>query len=281
MDQNFTFPDFQDTPSAKTEEQSVPYASVTERFAALLIDYALIFIVFGFICSAVLSLIGKRYDENFVLGNFIFINIVFILYETFLSCGDRMTLGKALVGIGVMRSDLQGPLPWYRAFVRAIGYYISAGFLLCGFLWAFIDNKHRAWHDFLSGSVVVEVRQRSALEKALVRGLGGLIIAVFFGIFYFQSFGGTSWRQKYKVRQAEKMLQKVAVLEEGHFRRYGYYTNDLLRLALLSGDPVQFQRDMQKNLQPKGFYIGATQYTYKITAFATDKKKTQVVWPKN
>ena len=280
MSQNFLHP-AQPVPQTPRQENTVvPYASVPERFVALLIDYALVFIVLEFILSGVLSLIGKRYDGGYILGAFIAINAIFILYETVFSCGDRTTLGKALVGIGVMRKDLQGPLPWYRAFLRAIGYYISAALFLCGFLFAFIDNKKRTLHDFLSGSVVVEVRPRSATEKFLVRALGGIIFAAFFSVFYFHSFGGKLWMQKYKVRQAEKMLQNVAILEEGHFRKYGYYTNDLLRLALLSGDPVQFQRDMQYYLQPKGFYIGVTKYSYKITGYATDKNKTQVVWPK-
>ena len=276
MTQNFMNPEQPTT----GQEANIPYASVTERFVALLIDYGLVFIVLEFVLSLILKIIGKSYDGEYILFCFLLLNAVFILYETVFSCGDRTTLGKALVGIGVMRKDLQGPLPWWRAFLRAIGYYISAALFFCGFFFAFIDNKKRALHDFIGGSVVVEVRQRSAMEKGLVRGLGGLILAVFFGIFYFHSFGGKAWMQKYKVRQAEKMLQKVAILEEGHFRRYGYYTNDLLRLALLSGDPVQFQRDMQYYLQPKGFFIGVQDHAYKITAYATDKKNTQVVWPK-
>lgn len=275
-----TQPSFNPDAQKATDTPPIPYASVPERFAAILIDYGLIFIILQFILWAILGLIGKRYDAAYVLFAFVLLNAVFILYETIFSCGDRTTLGKALVGIGVMRSDLSGPLPWYRAFLRAIGYYISAVLFFCGFLWAFVDNKNRALHDFISGSAVVEVRQRSATEKLLVRGLGGVILAAFLAIFYFQYFGGKSWMQKYKVNQAEKMLRNVAVLEEGHYRNYGYYTNDLLRLALLSGDPVQFQRDLQRHLQPKGFYIGVKGDSYKITAYATDNKNTQVVWPK-
>lgn len=269
-----------DLPETDNSEVTIPYASVTERFVALLIDYALVFIVLQFILSAFLGLIGKRYDGDYILFCFLLLNAVFVLYETICSCGDRTTLGKVLVGIGVMRKDLEGPLPWYRAFLRAVGYYISTALFFCGFLFAFVDNKKRALHDFIAGSVVVEVRQRSPMEKVLVRSLGGIILATFFAIFYFQFFGGKSWMQKYKVRQAEKMLQNVAILEEGHLHKYGYYTNDLLRLALLSGDPVQFQRDMQRHLQPKGFYIGVKDYSYKITGYATDNKNTQVVWPK-
>ena len=276
MTQPFTTSSAQ--PTAQTP--NIPYASVTERFVALLIDYAIVFMILQFVVWVLLGLIGKRYDPFFILVAFILLNVIFILYETIFSCADRTTLGKALVGIGVMRKDLQGPLPWYRALLRTIGYYISAVLFFCGFLWAFVDNKKRALHDFIGGSVVVEVRPRSGLEKGLVRCAGGLILAAFLSIFYFQYFGGKSWLQKYKVRQAEKMLQNVAILEEGHVRKYGYYTNDLLRLALLSGDPVQFQRDMQRYLQPKGFYIGINDYSYKITAYAKDNKTTQVVWPK-
>ena len=280
MSQNFLYPSRSTEPAPQDADTKIPYASVTERFVAFLIDYALVFIVLTFIFTTLLGWLGKRYDPSYAIGSFLLLNFIFILYETICSCGDRTTLGKALVGIAVMRKDMQGPLSWWRALLRAVGYYISAGLLGCGFLLAFVDGKNRALHDFLGGSAVVEVRPRSALEKTLVRGLGGVLLAAFFAVVYFQYFGGRNWQEKYRVNNAENMLRKVAILQEGHRRLYGYYTNDLLRLALLSGDPVQFQRDMQYYLSPKGFQIGVTDNSYKITAYATDKNNTQVVWPK-
>ena len=44
------------------------------------------------------------------------------------------------------------------------------------------------------------------------------------------------------------------------------------------GDPVQFQRDTQKILQPRGFKIGVKGDSYKISAVAKDAKKTPVYY---
>lgn len=263
---------------AASEEPKVVYAAVTERFVALLIDYGIIFIPVQLILSLVLKLTSPMLSLWGLLAVIFGMNALFLLYETVLSCGDRVTLGKSLVGIAVMKKDLSGPLSFPKAFVRAVGYYISAALLMCGFLVAFFDDRHRALHDFLGGSVVVQVREKSWLERAAVRFLGGILLAAFAWTAYSQFFGGGELLEKYQVDQARRHLRKVALLEEAHYTRYGKYTNDLLRLSLLSGDPVQFQRDTQKVLAPKGFKIGVNGNRYKISAVARDQKNTPVYY---
>ena len=142
-----------------------------------------------------------------------------------------------------------------------------------------VDDRNRALHDIFGGSVVVELRERAAWEVWAVRALGTLLLIVFASSLY-QSFGGRDWQNKYKVRQAKDFLQNMALLEEGQKLHYGYYTNDILRLALLSGDPVQFQRDMNKVLSTgKGsIRIGVKDNVYKISALAKDAQKTPVYY---
>lgn len=83
-------------------------------------------------------------------------------------------------------------------------------------------------------------------------------------------------------KSAKEQLVKVAYLEELHKERYGVYTNDLLRLALISGDAVQFQRDMQQYFRPNGFRIALNKNGngYLIEGFAKDNadpKKSSLV----
>ena len=266
------------TPKEETQTPKIVYASVAERFVALLIDYGLIFIP----GQLVFRLVFKLLKDDFELFHFWVIigsiNVLFILYEAIFSCGDRVTLGKSLVGISVVKQDLEGPISFFRALIRAIGYYISGGLFFCGFLLAFFDDRHRALHDFLGGSVVVQIRQKAGWERLLVRFLGGVLLLCFAWTAYNQYFGGGKLIQQSYVRQAREHLRKIAILEEDHLARYGYYTNDLLRLSLLSGDPVQFQRDTQKVLEPKGFKIGIKDNRYKISAIAKDKEHTRVVY---
>ena len=267
------------SPATAQEPPVVQYGAVSERFLALLIDVA--FIVFPF------TLLLKLYFHFFVPGHYDFWtftwavilgNILFLAYETVFSCGDRVTLGKALVGIAVMKQDESGPLSFGRAFLRAVGYYVSAGLFFMGFVWAYFDTRHRALHDLIGGSVVVSVRPKSLGERIFLRAVGTLALAGLCWAFYTQSFGGAHWRENYKIRQAEKFLGQIARLEEAHKRLYGSYTNDFLRLVLLSGDPVQFQRDMNKVLLPKGFKIGVNEDGYKISAHAKDVQKTTVYY---
>ena len=266
---------------AQSQAPKVIYASVTERFVAFLIDYGVVFLP----CQLLGWLFFKFIHPDVELWYYLLwvgaVNGLFILYEAVFSCGDRMSLGKALVGIAVMQKDLEGPISFVQALKRAVGYYISGALLMCGFLLAFFDDRHRALHDILGGSVVVQIRDKSFAERALVRLLGGILLAAFAWTAYSQFFGGGALIDQYYIRHARKHLRKIAALEEVHKLRYGYYTNDLLRLSLLSGDPVQFQRDTQKILAPKGFRIGVTKDSYKISAVAKDKKDTRVVYSPN
>jgi hypothetical protein len=91
-------------------------------------------------------------------------------------------------------------------------------------------------------------------------------------------WGGSRWRETLKVSQAQDFLKDMGLLEEAHKRLYGSYTTDYLRLVLLSGDPVQFQRDMNKKLSNKDFRIGVKDNTYKIVARAKDDRQTVVVY---
>lgn len=272
----------QEEPSAAVAEQpqspQVVYAAVTERFVALLIDYGIVFLPYQLIVWLGMKIFRPEVELWHYLVLVGLVNAVFILYEAIFSCADRMSLGKALVGIAVVKKDLSGSISFPRALMRAIGYYISGALFMCGFLMAFFDDRHRALHDILGGSVVVQVRAKSGAERLLMRFLGSVLLLAFAWTAYTQFFGGGALLDQYYIRHARLHLQKIAVLQEAHKLKYGYFTNDLLRLSLLSGDPVQFQRDTQKILEPKGFKIGVTKDTYKLSAVAKDKKHTRVFY---
>lgn len=273
----------EDTPAVTTavapQETDLQYASISERFVALAIDYGIIFLPLQFISWLICKTIGQYLELWMLISMAVGMNLVFIGYETIFSSGGRVTLGKNLVGIAVVKKDKSGPLSIPQAFLRAVGYYVSAALFFGGFVLALVDDRKRALHDIFGGSVVVQLRQRDTWEIWAVRALGTLLLVLFVGGLY-QSFGGRDWQNKYKVRQAEHFLQNIALLEEGHKLRYGSYTNDILRLALLSGDPVQFQRDMNKVLSTGrgSLRIGVKDDIYKISALAKDAQKTPVYY---
>ena len=271
----------QDTPEIvqPSQQQEGPVlAGVTERFVALLIDGGLVM----FLYQIFLAVLFRYFHPDLEQLYWCLAGVVpaFVLYETLFTCGGRSSLGKKLVGITVVDQHTAEPLGLVRAFLRSVGYVVSAVLLMCGFFLAFIDDKHRALHDYLAGSVVLQARYKSFAEKTILTATGALLMTVFGLLFYSQIFGAGSFAQKRLIIKAENHLEKIGYLEELHRINYGYYTNDLLRLAILSGDPVQFQRDTHKVLENKGFRIGVTDRDYKITARAKDTKKTLVTYPK-
>lgn len=259
------------------QEQGPVVAGVAERFVALLIDWGVICIPYQLLLVVAMKWIQPDLTQIYWL--LAGINVPFILYETIFTSGGRNTLGKWLIGVRVVNNQTGEPLSLGRAFMRTIGYYISAALLLCGFLLAFIDTEHRALHDYLAGSVVIESRHKSWGEKTALLLCGILLMAAFGGYFYKRLFGAGSLTQQRLISQAKTHIEKIGYLEELHRIYYGAYTNDLLRLSILSGDPVQFQRDTQKVLHRKGFRIGVGPQGYKISAQAKDIRNTPVYYP--
>ena len=274
----------EDTPVASSTadkdssaDVSIEYASISERFVALMIDYGVVFFPLQLIAWIICKTMGQYLESKQLIAMIIVMNVVFVLYETIFSSGGRVTLGKNLVGIAVVNKDKTGPISLPRAFLRAVGYYVSTLLFFGGFVFACVDDRKRALHDFWGGSVVIQRRERAWWEVWAVRGVG-ILLLVLLGFGLYRSVGGRDWQEQYKVRQARDFLEKVALLEEGHYLRYGYYTNDLLRLTLLSGDPVQFQRDLKKVISTGrgSIRIGVSEKHYKISALAKDKNKTPV-----
>lgn len=270
----------QDEPAAPAAAAPTPQpavAGVLERLVALLIDAGLIFFIYQVFLLVLLRFTSPDLQQLYwwIAG----VNVPFILYETLFTSGGRNTLGRVLVGVRAVRLADGGTLNLAQAFVRAMGYYVSAALLMCGFLLAFIDSQHRALQDYLAGSVVLQARQKSWGEKALLSLTGLVLLLAFGGYFYKQLFGAGSLVQQRMITRAQEHVKKIGYLEEMHRVQFGRYTNDLLRLSILSGDPVQFQRDTQAVLDRKDFRIGVSATGYKIKARAKDVRKTPVYYP--
>ncbi len=264
-------------PAAQEAKNGVEYASFSERLIALLVDVSIITIPGQFI---LLNTLGRNITE---ISQLLFIEglllAIFVLYEAVFSCGGRVTLGKKLMGIAVASADdPQAPIGFFRALLRAIGYFISAAILFCGFFMAFFEERKRALHDFMGHSVVVRLRTKTIAETVITAVVGFFLMAGFCWGVYSQFFAKGSLVQRAYVARAEKTLEDLSFLQEIHRGKYGYFTNDLQRLVLLSGDPVQFQRDIQSTLDRRGFRIGVSDTSYKIVAHARDVHRTQLVF---
>jgi uncharacterized RDD family membrane protein YckC len=123
---------------------SGPRASFWRRFGAILIDGIMLGIV-----SGILQAIFGRNGGN-GLGT-----LVTLAYYTYFEGSSGQTVGKKALGIRVIDFGGGGSIGFGRAFIRAIGKFVSAIALFIGFLWMLWDKEKQTWHDKFANSVVV------------------------------------------------------------------------------------------------------------------------------
>ena len=162
--------------TAKTAPPSLlgHYSGFTSRALAFIIDGAIIgvtLITVSWILSVTVTMLQVRSILGFSLktiaGSDQFVNVLFgptvasilttlyiLGYHMFFMILMEQTPGKALMGLRVVRVNGERLNAWH-AFVRAVGYLISAIPLYLGFLWIFVDDRRQAWHDKLAGTCVI------------------------------------------------------------------------------------------------------------------------------
>ncbi|MBV6496045.1 MAG: RDD family protein [Acidobacteria bacterium ACB1] len=143
------------------------HASFGSRFLAFVVDDILIAIV-ATVFSAVISglgLLGSSHPDNpaLVIGAWVSSLVImalsllfqFLYFGYFLS-KDGQSIGKKLLGIRVQKRE-GGNVSFLIGGLRGtIGYYISGFIFFLGYIWAFFDKNHEAWHDKLFGTTVVQ-----------------------------------------------------------------------------------------------------------------------------
>jgi uncharacterized RDD family membrane protein YckC len=86
------------------------------------------------------------------------------------------TPGKAVLGLRVVPLS-GGKISIWRAFLRYLGYYLSALTLGLGFIWVLIDDRRMTFHDKLARTCVIyvwdarpdETFLRSAIDELVAR----------------------------------------------------------------------------------------------------------------
>ena len=133
------------------ENESAQFAGIMSRLVASIID-GIVLALIATLLLFVLSRAGGSFDGPLV--QFLGLALPVVYYWYFWTRRDGQTPGKSAVGIRVVKTN-GAELSDTDAFIRAIGYHISA--LLCGlgFIWAIFDGNNQTWHDKLAGTYVV------------------------------------------------------------------------------------------------------------------------------
>ncbi|PJF31373.1 MAG: hypothetical protein CUN51_03315 [Candidatus Thermofonsia Clade 1 bacterium] len=144
-------------------ESGVVYAGFGIRFAAVLIDGIVLFII-GLIVGtlyAALTPLPRSMDEvqrQSLILNLIGLATSTLYYIYFLTNRDGQTPGKAAVGIRIVKLDGTRLTAWDAILRNVIGYTISSLIFFLGYLWILFDDRKQGWHDKLARTVVVRVR---------------------------------------------------------------------------------------------------------------------------
>ena len=262
-----------------SEEQTdtLVAASFFERIVAFIIDIFflnLVLFVLGFFAIK----INFITSENGLKIYTYFVYIATFLYFTIFNKFGK-TLGKFLVGIEVINKDEENSLTFKQSFLRSIGYIFDILTLTGGILLGLFNKKKRTLHDFMGSSIVISTRKKSQTEELALTVVGTVFVVTIILFAYYIFFKQAPlFFDERKIDQARTQLDNLAYLEEVHKQTFGYYTDDLRRLSLISGDGVQLNRDLQRAFQRRGFKIGLSQdkTSYRIEGYAKDANGTLV-----
>lgn len=138
------------------------YAGFVTRLVAFVIDLLIVAITIGTI-SVVSSFILSQFPVGqltrlFVTILLFFTNLaVYLGYYVGLWVFAGQTLGKAVMGVRVISVDGGRIMP-RKALIRLGGYWLSAIILFLGYLRVLVDERRRALHDKLAGTLVIYSR---------------------------------------------------------------------------------------------------------------------------
>jgi uncharacterized RDD family membrane protein YckC len=110
-------------------------------------------------CSPFLALV-RISDGSFSLSKTrlasgIIVGLIAFFYFGLTQCLSGKTFGMMLTNTRIVDATEYKTPSMSQSLIRTGGYLIAAAPALIGFLWAALNRKHRGWHDYVSGTVVV------------------------------------------------------------------------------------------------------------------------------
>jgi len=133
-------------------------ADNSKRIWSFAIDDLVISMLFIFIYFEQLEAIRTVEEASlFIRSNYWELVLLKVLYHTFFTWQNGMTLGKHIMKIRVVSLDSTGTLSLPMAFLRSAVRILDEAFFYIGFLPAFFSTSRQTLHDRVSRSIVVNV----------------------------------------------------------------------------------------------------------------------------
>ncbi len=139
----------------------VNYASVGDRFVAVLIDHIILaFISLAFLVPAfILGAFVPRFGFGLFFGPLILLDfLLWLLYFSYFEGTTGQTFGKSMVGIKVVDETTQRPIDMGRALIRDLLRIIDwlPFFYLLGFILVEAEQKKKRLGDMAANTIVVK-----------------------------------------------------------------------------------------------------------------------------
>ena len=132
------------------------------RLVAWIVDSVIVgfLVTIVAIVGALLTVAGATNDSAATVGGGILLIVLGIFavtlgYFPWFWAHSGATPGMAILGLRVVRDSDGGPISGGQAVLRLIGYWVSGVVFYIGYIWIFVDDRKRGWHDLIAGTVVV------------------------------------------------------------------------------------------------------------------------------
>jgi hypothetical protein len=157
--------------------------------------------------------------------------------------------------------------------VRALCYIVSSLFFGVGFLWSLFDAEKRAWHDKLTGTMVLETRPKTGFATAGIIA-AALLFATAGAALIIWPLAAPYYAQMEIMANARESLAALARFEDIHKARAGVYTSDVNELGKAYGNPQEFVTLLAQTIDLRTLRIEADEDHYVIQAKALDANST-------
>jgi uncharacterized RDD family membrane protein YckC len=129
------------------------YVGFWQRLAAFLIDWMVVFVVYG---PLVIMAFGTEYFSLDVPRYWDLATLLVIAVGTLLFWRHQgATPGKIAIAAKIVDAETGQAPRTARLVVRLLAYIVSALPLYLGFLWIAFDRRKQGWHDKIAGTVVI------------------------------------------------------------------------------------------------------------------------------
>jgi len=107
----------------------------------------------------------------------LFFALLFIIYHALFLGRFRTTPGKRFFGLGISPVNPSGRFGYSDAFLRTLGYFVSAVCLGIGFLFIVLDPRNQGWHDKIAGTLVIKKHRVPLFHRVITLLAVTLLVA--------------------------------------------------------------------------------------------------------